>query len=165
MSDKSFVVCGNNEGILGDEGSRERLCIQFYRRSPLQRFTDDMLRVYGHTKNFTADPSDLLLLFFECATARHRRRRADELNGLPGDFQTLPHAAHQERDIGALPSTVGMELIQHHKTQASRALHQPALKRACHDELEHDVVCQKDIGRIVDDTLALFIRVLPGIAF
>ena len=95
MSDKSFVVRGNNERIPGSDGSGERCCIQISRCCPLQRFTDDLFRN-------TVTPKMSLLTWATCcccssneAAARHRRRSADELDGLTGDFQPIAHAAHQ----------------------------------------------------------------------
>ena len=70
----------------------------------------------------------------------------------------VAQAAHQQRHIGALPATVGVQLVEHQKTQLVHGLHKPAVFRPGENVFKHHIIGEQNVGRVV-------VQFLPIVAF
>ena len=80
--------------------------------------------------------------------------------------EPFPDAPDQQGHISPLPPPVGMQLVQDQKPKPFGVLPHRfiGLYEPRHEQLEHDVVRQEDIGGILRNVLPLFVRFLAGIA-
>ena len=99
-------------------------------------------------RRHAGDDSALVL---ERPFARHRRRRADALE--PLGRQPLAHAAHEQRDVGALAAAVRVQLVEHEEPQTRAVADDLAIELVLtgHQELEHHEVGEQDVGRVLGD--------------
>ena len=105
---------------------------------------------------------DLLSLRLVRPGTGERRRRSDALQraGVAG----LPDTTAEERDVGALPATVGVQLVEHEEAESAGRVDEVALGRPRQQQLEHHVVRQQHVGRVGDDRRALLLGLLAGVA-
>lgn len=96
------------------------------------------------------------------AAAAEGRRRPHELTR--GRLEGLAGAAHEERDVGALPAPIGVKLVEHQEAEAPRPMDEGPLVLTRQDQLEHHVVREQDVGRVDDDGLLLRLALLAGVA-
>src|SRR5690606_2816992 len=80
--------------------------------------------------------------------------------------EALSYSTHQHGHVGTLPPTVGMQFIQDEKTQTLRILSNRFIccREACQYELQHYVVCQQDVGRVLGNPFSFLFLFLAGIA-
>ena len=91
-----------------------RVCAESVTRSSVSTMT--LLSGMSSREELRRHAGDDAALVLERALARHRRRRADALELL--GREPLAHAAHEQRDVGALPAAVGVKLVEHEEPQA-----------------------------------------------
>ena len=75
----------------------------------------------------------------------------------------LAHPSREQRHIGTLSASIGVQLVEHQELETCCPLHQWPLVDAGEDQLEHHVVGQENVGRVGDDRLTLLILLLPGV--
>ena len=93
------------------------------RGGPDQRLGDDMVREDLSPEDPARDLGHIKLLLGDCPPAGHSRRCADALKCLVSPAR-LPHAANQHPHIGALPATIGVQLVQDEELEALRRFDQ-----------------------------------------
>ncbi len=129
-----------------------------------KRLADDVLDQDLITEQASGDLGDVVTLLGTRSTAGHGRRGPNDLEGRRG--ARLAQAADEHPNVGPLPTTVGMELIEYQELQvaACRANQTLALARPGEDQLEHHVVGQDDVGRIGENRFPLLVGLLAGVA-
>ena len=75
----------------------------------------------------------------------------------------LPDPADQHGDIRALAAAIRMQLVQHDEPQGGGLLYEWLVLPACEDQLQHDVVGEKDVRWIVQDLLPVIVVFLAGV--
>ena len=134
-----------------------------YHGGPLQRFANDVFGRNGDTEEFGRHLGHRLPLLLIGAAGGHRCTGADTQEIRVA--APLPQAAHQHGHVGPLAATVGVQLVQHQKLQLGhRPVHKDPLVGSGEHQLQHHVVGQEDVRRIVYDRLLLFQALLTGIA-
>ena len=90
-----------------------------------------------------------------CGGCAHRTQIA--VRGAQPSFQTADQAGH----IGPLGAIIGMQLVQHQKAQRFGAVPGPQalVFRAQQQEVEHLIVRQEDIRRVITDGIPVFNQV------
>ena len=98
----------------------------------------------------------------KCARAGDRGRRSDVLQA--GRLELVADAATEHGDISALPASVGVELVESQELQPLRRLDDRLFRHPSEDQLEHHVVGEDDVRRIVANLATLFVGLLAGVA-
>ena len=75
----------------------------------------------------------------------------------------LSDASHQERDVSALPTPISVQLIEHQEREALSGPNHRAVDRAREQVLEHHVVREQDVRRVVPDLVALLLGLLARV--
>ena len=148
-------------GEVADCGERGGAAEIGIRSRSLQRLGDYVLRPNGPPEELRRDCRHLALLLFDAPASGDGRRRSDALQIVR--LELVLDAPHKQRDVGSLAPAVGVELVEHEKTEVVGLADELLLVDAREEELEHDVVGQEDVGRAGDDLLALLGRLLPGV--
>ena len=81
-------------------------------------------------------------------------------------IQPLAHPAHQQGHISPLAAPVGVQFIQHQELQTLGITDHLLIQRILpgEDVLQHHVVREQDVGRIVLDLFPLFLTLLACVA-
>jgi hypothetical protein len=125
-------------------------------------FADDPMRMHSRAEQPCRQLRHRVLRVRERRRTGDRCRRADTLQ--TRRRACVPEPSHQQGDVGALPSAVGVEFVEDQKAQAMRAADQPlTLMRAGQQVLEHDVVGQQDVGAAIEHPVALLPRLLTRV--
>ncbi len=77
---------------------------------------------------------------------------------------SLTEAAHEERNIGALSPAIGMQLVEHEELKLPGLREKRPLLRPGQHELQHHIVRQQDVGRMLADSTLLCLALLAGVA-
>ena len=130
----------------------------------LEGLADDVVLGDPGAEQLAGDGGDRLVAVGLAAGTRHRGRRADADHRIR--LQTLAQPTHEQGDICALPSAIGMELIQHQELQTTTMFdHAPVdflITRK--DELQHHEVGQQDVWRVCCNKRTLGLTFLAGVA-
>ena len=70
-------------------------------------------------------------------------------------FELLTEPAAEHGDVGTLPAAVGVEFVEDEKLEPLGRLDEPFFADPCEDQLEHDVIRENDVGRVVADLVTL----------
>jgi hypothetical protein len=145
------------------QGLDDRLVVEVgLARRTLQRFPDDLVRVEWHTKELLSNLGHFTLLLRGGAAARHGGGRADAEEVVAAE--RLATAPYQQRHVRALPSTVGVQFVEHEKTQPLCRTHERAVFTAGEQKLQHQVVGEQDVRRLGANSLLFENLLLAGIA-
>ncbi len=130
---------------------------------PDQGLADDPLRQHRRTEQPAGHPGHLAPLVLPGALGGHGRRGADALEGLRG-AAGLTHAADQERHVRALPASVGVQLVEDQELQPLGHADQagPVVRPGQH-QLQHHVVGQQDVRRILAQLATVLVGLLAGV--
>ena len=128
-----------------------------------QGFGNDIAGIDSGAKQAACDGRNGGVPVVGRAFGGHRRRGADTEKIL---VEPLPDASDEHGDVGPLPPAVGVELVEDQEPEslgvfADRLV---GLVEPRHDQLEHDVVGQQYVGRVLRDPIALLPGLLPGVA-
>ena len=133
------------------------------RHRPGKGFLDDPLRCHGNAENSARDIGNGNLPFLLRVAARHRRAGANAQQVRIAAAFAQP--ADQQRHVGALPAAVGVELVQYDELERRLALiDERKLVRPCQHQLQHHVVRQENVGRVLLQLLPPLLFLLAGIA-
>ena len=113
-------------------------------------------------KDASGDFSNQFCLFNGCAFGRHRGRRADtqHVRAVEG----FAAAANQHRNVGSLTSAVRVQFVKHEELQPLRLINELSFLDTCEDQLQHHIVGQQDVRRILSDPISRLLVLLPRIA-
>ncbi len=130
---------------------------------PDEGLADDPLRQDRRTEQPAGDPGHLAPLVLPGPLGRHGRRGADALQGRRGPAG-LADPADQERHVRALPAAVGVQLVEDQELQSLGHADQagPVVRPGQH-QLQHHVVRQQDVRRVLAQLPTLFVGLLPGV--
>ena len=126
-----------------------------------QRLSDHLLRAELGTEEPRSAGRNLAALLQVAAATGQGRRGAHELQAI--GMQGILHPPHQQCDIGTLPAAVGVQLVQHQEAQPLCSFNQAMLLGTGQDQLQHHIVGEQDVGRVLDDLGLLGIVLLPGV--
>ena len=87
-----------------------------------------LLRLDRGAEQAARHARDLGLLLGERARPRHRGRRPDAAQILR--LAALSHAPHEQRDVGALPAAIRVQLVEHEERQPLRGPNDRPVDRA-----------------------------------
>ena len=132
-----------------------------FRRRPLESLLDHLIGRHIVAEQGGGRCRHLALPVGSGLAARHRRRRADADHIVAAGSESA--ASDEQRDIGALPAPIGVELIEDQKPEPAGGSHQLAILAARQQELQHHVVGEKDVRRIGPDLSPLGLPLLPGV--
>ena len=121
-----------------------------------------MLRLDGSSEQTARHLGDLSLLLSKGAASSECGRGSHALQVRAG--ACVPHSPHQHRNISALSSAVGVELVQHKKLQTTSCPNNRFLMGAREQQLQHHIVGQQYIRRISDDRLPFVLGLLSSVA-
>src|SRR5271157_4579759 len=127
-----------------------------------QGLTDHVLRPNVRPEKAGGNPGDLLPLLIEGAPARHGRGCADAKHVL--GLASHPQATDQKGDVSSLPPPVRMQLVEHEEAEIVSGVDEGPFEGSSQQQLEHDVVGQQNVGRVLDDQVPLLPAFLAGIA-
>ena len=129
----------------------------------LQRLADDLARRRTAMPNSVwATLATSRFWSSDGAPARHRGRRADADDVVAAE--RLAAAADQQRDVRALATAVGVQLVEDQEREPLGRPHQRAVLAAGEQQLEHHVVGEQDVRRVAADRLALLALLLARVA-
>ena len=129
---------------------------------PAQRLSDDAFRLHHRAEEPAGHLGNGCLLLCEGPTRGQGGGCAHALHVWA--FARLPHAAHQQSYIRALPPPIGVQLVEHQEAQAVRGVDDLFFVWPGKQQFQHHVVGQQDVGRVEDDLLPLGLIILPGVA-
>ncbi len=75
-----------------------------------------------------------------------------------------PQAANQKGDVGSLPPPVRVQLVEYEEPKVASGVDQWAFEGPRQQKLEHHVVGQEDVRRILDNPISLLSAFLAGVA-
>lgn len=142
----------------------ERRCVRVAdSRRPDKCLDDDPLRGDRRPEDAGRDGRNILLLLVNGRPAGHRGRRADALKR-PARARQLTDAADEHGHISALPAAIRVELVKDQKLEVGGVLlEEAALLRPGEHQLEHHVVGQQDVRRVLEDLLTRLAVLLAGV--
>ena len=143
------------------------------RRRAFQRFADDLLGREVHPEQGLRYLRHLAPLILAAPAAGHRGRGADADDAAAGCGAVagggavadgVAAAADEHRDVGPLAAPIGVQLVEDEEPEALGGPHQCAVLAAREQQLQHHVVGQEDVRRIVANGLAGGASFLPRVA-
>jgi hypothetical protein len=129
---------------------------------PLQGLGDDVVRSDLIAEEQRRDVGDLGLAVGVRALGRQRRRGADTTESVGA--RRLTQATDEQGHVGALAAPVGVQLVEHQESQVAELADEAAVGVAGEHQLEHHVVGEDDVGRVLADLLAFLVVLLAGVA-
>jgi len=137
--------------------------IQLRIRNTLEILRDDVVLGDGLREELGRYLRNYTSLVLARPFTGHGRRRSDALK--PLGREPLAHAADQQGHVRALPSAIGVQLVENQEPQAltvaDHLLIDVVLPR--HEQFEHHEVGEQDVGRVVGDLAPNIGFVLAGV--
>ena len=132
------------------------------RRRALQRFADHLLRGEGHPKQALGHLGHGAPLLIGSAVVGHGGGGADADHVVADGVAAT---ADQHRHVGPLAAPIGVQLVEHEEPETLRRSHQLAVLDAGEHQLQHHVIRQEHVRRVVAELFsrfASFLSRVPG---
>ena len=131
------------------------------RRRALQRFPDHLLRGEGHPEQTLRHLSHGAPLLIGSAVVGHGGGSADADHVVADGVAA---AADQHRHVGPLAAPIGVQLVEHEEPEPLRRSHQLAVLDAGEHQLEHHVIRQEHVRRVVAELFSRLTSFLSRVA-
>ena len=128
-----------------------------------QRLVNHMFRADRHAEQPAGHLRDLVQPLLTAAASDHSSAGADTQE--VGIAASLTQAANQHGHVGPLAAAVSVQFVQHQEFQLShRPVHKHPFAWSGEHELQHDIVGEQQVRRILQDLLLALQCLLAGVA-
>ena len=151
LAGDSITEAGANRGGVGID----------LRRRALQRFPDHLLRGEGHPEQALGHLGHGAPLLIGSAVVGHGGGGADADHVVANGVAA---AADQHRHVGPLAAPIGVQLVEHEEPEPLGRSHELAVLDAGEYQLQHHVIRQKHVRRVVAELFSRLTSFLSRVA-